>query len=1073
MPWTPPPEDQPLQAPLQPAAGGWQPPAEDQPLGAPTEWQPRIGTSLLDAIKAGYQSSGTGLTLRGKLPDVVMDPHAEQWYHTLAKGVTQLVSDAPEMLGGAIGGAAAGSEAPIVGNVIGGGIGAFAVPAAFRKALMLQYSKGSVTSVADFLERTGIVGAEAAKQGLVGGLTAGVGPLAQGALEPLAGAGAAVLGAKAAEIGTMTLAPELLEGRLPEPKDFLNGAILVGSLHAVGMVAGNFRSVYEKTGLKPDELVAAAKQDPVLAQELQEPMGPAGVPKSLEPQANAQAVQNSLPGLPANKDLVSEVFGPTVRIPDPAPAPQINYQYIDTTSQMDGVLQKATELADAAVQAQRRGTQSWDQSMQGAVDLLKAGGLDVVRQPGVGATDAEIVARHWVVQGAVTDMVARAKEFAALDNPTPEQVATFEAAMARPSVALAVAQFKGASAEVGRAMNAMKITDGVMENAQLIQEAVAKGGVSPKDLANLVAQLDSPEGAARAARDLHPASTWDQIMEGWKAGLLGPTTVIKKGISDFAMLAARPLIDTVALGFNRLGGSGERMATAEPLARVVGNYQAAKQGLVQAWETLKWNSEPTGGLAESQAAIPGVAGQLIRYPFKAIEAVTTLFQAMQERGEASAQAARRASAEGLDPSTHEYWDKVADYATNETPANAEEFAKRMTFSADLGPAGKNFKRLVNTEMAGGVKPLQVIFPFLKAPLNIFQESARLSPLAPLVGDWRADFAEGGIARNKAVAEMAVGTALTGLGLAWATMGKISGSGDPDPNKARLQQAAGWQPYSINLNGKWYSYRMIHPVGTLLGMTADLHEMSQYVSAEEGDQAWKVAAKGFAHAVTEQTFLQGMSNLVKVLDDPEHKGSTFVQGLAASMVPATLTQTAALVHADPYKRQIDSIKDAVAARLPGLRETLPIQRDPFGEPIANADRVGGISPITQQAQSADLVRTEAARLSSIGNGLGAAAVPKALELPSAGQRDLGKVQLSPEQRDQFGNVSGHLAYSIMEHAVNDPRWATLPDAVKQMVFKSAFERGHQLGAATALSPQDRQQEVQRIVAGLSQRLKPTQ
>ena len=1076
MPWQPPDTDQPLQQAPAPATGGWQPPAEDQVLGgggtgqAPS-WQPRLGTTFLDAIKAGYQSSGTGLTLQGRLPDVVMDPHSEGWYHpfnTLAKGVSQLVSDAPEMFGGMVAGAAAGSEAPIIGNVIGGGIGAFAVPAAFRKALMLQYSQGSVSSVADFLERTAIVGGEAAKQGLVGGLTAGLGPLAQGALEPLAGATTAALGAKAAELGAMTLAPAALEGKLPEPEDFINGAILVGGLHAVGMVSGNLRSVYEKTGLKPDEAVAMAKQDPVLAQELQEPMGPAGVPKTLEPQANAEAIKSAIPGLPANRDLVSEVFGPTVRVPDPAPAPQINYQYIDTTSQMDGVLAKATELANEAIQTQRRGTQSWEQSMQGAVDLLNAGGLDVIRQPGTGATDAEIVARHWVVQGAVTDMVTQAKAFALLDNPTPEQVATFEAAMARPSVALAVAQFKGASAEIGRAMNAMKITDGVMENAQLIQEAVAKGGVAPKDLANLLAQLDSPEGAARAARSLHPASTWDQIMEGWKAGLLGPVTVIKKGLSDFTMLAARPLIDTVALGLDRVAGGTERMAAAEPVARVVGNYQAAKQGLVQAWETLKWNSEPTGGLAESQAAIPGAFGQVVRYPFKAIEAVTTLFQAMQERGEASAQAARRAAAEGLDPSTHEYWDKVADYATNEVPANAEEFAKRMTFSADLGPAGKNFKRLIGTEIAGGVKPLQVIFPFLKAPLNIFQESARLSPLAPLVGDWRADFAEGGIARSKAVAEMAVGTALTGLGLAWAAMGKISGSGDPDPNKARLQRAAGWQPYSINLDGKWYSYRMVHPVGTLLGLTADLHEMSDYLSADESDKAWKVAAHAFAHAVTEQTFLQGMTTLIHGLDDPARNGATVVQNLAASMVPATLTQTAALVHADPYKRQIDTIKDAVAARLPGLRENLEPQRDPFGQPIANDERVAGISPIVQNAQSTDLVRTEAARLSSIGNGLGAPAVPRSVELPNAGQRDVGKVPLSPEQRDLFGDVSGHLAYSIMEHAVADPRWATLPDAVKQTVFKQAFARGHQLGAATALSPQERQAEVQRIVGGLAQR-----
>jgi len=258
----------------------------------------------------------------------------------------------------------------------------------------------------------------------------------------------------------------------------------------------------------------------------------------------------------------------------------------------------------------------------------------------------------------------------------------------------------------------------------------------------------------------------------------------------------------------------------------------------------------------------------------------------------------------------------------------------------------------------------------------------------------------------------------------------------------------------------------HALGTLMGMMADVHEMGQYLDANESDQAGKVAVNAFAHAITEQTFLQGMSTLVKALDAPEKNGEVFMQNLAASAVPATFTQTAALIHEDPYKRQIDSLKDAVMARIPGLREGLTPQRDPWGEPVPNDDRVAGVSPIIAKDQSSDLVRTEAARL-----GVGVQPAPHSIELPAAHQHDLGKVELTPQQRDVFGDVSGHLAHSIMIGIVNQPGWAAMPAAIQTEVFEKVFEKANQVDKMTAISPEQRQQEMQRIVAEVSKRMSP--
>ena len=1065
----------------------------DQPQSV---YQPRVGHGLWDAAQAGMQSSATGLLANRRLPDVVLDPQHSTWAERMTSLAARTVNDLPIMGFGAAGGGAvgavAGSEVPVIGNVIGGvvgaGAGSFALPTAIRTALMEAYSKGAVTSASDFLNRTNIVLAETGKDALIGGLSAGTGygvkgvvaPLAEGALSAGAARAATTAAGMGAEYGTMTLAPAALDGRLPEPEDFLNAAIMVGGLHAAGAVSGKLRDVYAKTGVTPEQGAADAHADPVLKAQLVAPEGTAPlvegqqtspVPEAYQGVADAQAVRDAIPGVAAQ--VAQEFYGPTIHIPDEPEPTQINYQYLNTPSQVDGALVRLSQLTEEAIQNQRRGTVSNGETEAAAQKILcNMLGVDPntpLRQIGEASNAAQLLAMKQLTEGAANEMGAEAQRYLALGtNASPEDTARFLSAIDR--CALIQQQFLGARAEAGRALQILQnTTDHGAASARLsmIEAVMAKFGKDPAKLAEMLGDLDNPEGAARAAREMTKATTWDMVVEGWKAGLLGPVTVVKKSISDLTMLLSRIGVDVGALAIDKVTGQNQMSAT-EPLARIQGNYQGVKDGLVQAWAVLK-NEAPADGVTENfKQAIPGLAGTIIRSPFRAIEAVTQLFSCIEQRGEAYALGARQAAAEGLEAGTHEFSDRMAELATNpseEMIQHLEEFGKRTTYSADLGEFGRNTRKWIGTEMGDtGIAPLQVVFPFLKAPLNVFKESARLSPLAPMVGEWRADFGDGGIARNKAVAEMAIGTALTGLGLAWAASGRISGSGDPDPAKRRVAQAAGWQPYSINIGGEWYSYKMIHPVGTLLGMTADIHEMSHLMDIGEQDKVTKVAANAFAHAITEQTFLQGMSTLVKALDDPAHGGETMMQNLAASVIPATVTQTTALIDRDPYKRQINSMKDAMMARLPVLREGLMPQRDPWGEPIPNDERLGGISPITEKIPSNDPVRTEAERLA-----VGAQAAPHSLQMPTGHMKDLGKVELTPEQRDVFGDVSGHLAYGIMQPLVNSPGWAKLPDDFQRMAYQKAIEAGDKLGKATAISPEQRQQEIQRVIAGISQRL----
>jgi hypothetical protein len=239
--------------------------------------------TFLEAVEAGFDMSVSGL-MRQR-PDMVLPKDAPMFYR-IASQVSQLAGDVPAMVAGGIAGGAAGTAAggavgtvalPIVGTVggaaaggvMGTGAGAFALPEAMRTVMMEHYEKGDVKDFGDFWERTSAVAINSLKAGTVGALTAGVG----GKVAAIAGEVAAPVVVKTAaqltaEVATMTTVGAALEGKVPEPHDFIDAAILVGGLHGAGYAAGKMRGMYAKGNVTPVEIAQAAQQNPKLKQEI-------------------------------------------------------------------------------------------------------------------------------------------------------------------------------------------------------------------------------------------------------------------------------------------------------------------------------------------------------------------------------------------------------------------------------------------------------------------------------------------------------------------------------------------------------------------------------------------------------------------------------------------------------------------------------------------------------------------------------------------------------------------------------------------------------------------------------------
>lgn len=1067
---------------------GSQPAAPVAPRAAP----PREASGVWDSFVAGYQGSATGMLLRGKLPDIVLDPHHSKWYERALSGVATMASELPEMIAGtiagsALGGAVSGPAAP-VGALLGGGAGMMAVPAEIRESLVRAYQNGDADSSTSFLARVGIairglgdkeVMTATAKAAAVGAATMGVGGLAAkavgGALAPAAGQGLRVVAARTAgELGAMTVAPAALEGRLPEMQDFADAAIVVVGMKGATAAAGKLAKIYAKTGIEPAQVAADARADPSIAESLRGPGDE--IPAAYKPAAEAEMLRNALPEAPKVAEIMANPRG---TITDGKEPNHINYRYTESAEDVQALRAKIAETFKPEIEA-ARGKESWAETHVKAQAVIanRLAGMSPEKQAELTSMKfedlaAQSMAVEAMAQRAAFDARAAATEIARKGNEaTPEDAARLAAAISQAALLHEVDQGNGAA--IARALNSRKAAKERGALADSMQAALAEFGEDPHVLARMVLGLHTTAQMTKFAKDAAKAGIWEKIVEAWKASILsGPITQVANLVGNTTFAALRPVVDLVASGISK------DVSAAEPFSRIFGNLQGAKDALVFAGSALQTaygeggirgvikaaavGSEAELGKSEQfRKAIEGTKGDIIRLPFRALSLADDFFKLMNSQGERYALATRQAVKEGFNLSTREFRERVVDLVQNDAKiAEAgDKAALRLTFNTPLGEKGLAVQNLVKKAN------LQLLVPFIRTPANIFKEMVRMTPLAPVIGEWRKAYEAGGAERAKAVSEMAMGTAISAVVASYVMDGSITGQGSADPNKRRVEEAAGKQPYSIKIGDTWYSYQRLQPVGTLMGMAADLTTVWHHVSEEEGNKGATMLSVAFANAVTQQTFLQGITSIVQVLADPERYGTRFVQQYAGSLVPSIIAQPTAM--ADPLQREIHGIVDAVKARIHGLRETLQPKINVLtGQPMEAKERAGEILPITEAQVSKDPVLSEAARL-----GVGVAKAPKSVELSTGGlDKKLGKLELTPEQQTIFASASGELAHRILTPLVTGDNWARTPDLIKKKIYATVIMEARKAGEARAIPPEQMAAQMMEIATKLVRKLQP--
>lgn len=781
------------------------------------------------------------------------------------------------------------------------------------------------------------------------------------------------------------------------------------------------------------------------------------IPRAYKPLAREEMLRNTIGDQPLKiADVMANPQGQITASKEPN---HVNYRYVEGPEDVKAVQAKIAEVFQAEIEA-KRGTESWTQTQEKAAELLRGRSPEELAGKDFSQLAAEAMAQQALAQKAAFDLAQVSSEIRAAGANVPPELAMRQAA-AIETLAMLHAIDQGNGAAIARALNARKAARETSALGKEAGELLAKYSADPAELARLVGELGTAEQMSRFAEKASKATLWEKVVEAWKAGLVsGPITQTANILGNVTFMATRPLVDAVAVVSSNLRRADERMSAVEPLARVIGNINGTIDGSKAAWAVLK-TGELSGKTESRRKAIEGPVGEIVRVPFRLLSSADAFFRVTNERGEAYALATREAAKEGYNPATREYRERVAELVSNPPEKMLEQIdtaGERFTFNAPLGEKGRAIQATIKK------LHLEWAVPFVQTPANVAKEMLRLTPAAPIVKEWRDAISKGGAEADKAVAEMVIGTAVGTTVFAFALSGNISGQGDPDPRKRATQMASGWQPYSIKVGDQWHSYQRLQPVGTLIGMAADAATVWDHANEDESDKIPKIMSTAFANAITNQTFLQGVTQIVNAISDPERFGPKFAQNMAASTIPAVVGQTAQMM--DPYQREVYSILDAIQNRIPGLREDLMPKRDPYGEPVAAKDRLGEISPITTSTMSTDKVRLEAARL-----GVGVAKAPKDIELPAGRDPKLGKVELTPQQRDIFADKAGHFAHQILTQIVNMPGWETMPNMTQRQVMEKVFESSRKMGKAAAVPPEQIIREAQRISNELQLRLQP--
>ena len=326
-----------------------------------------------------------------------------------------------------------------------------------------------------------------------------------------------------------------------------------------------------------------------------------------------------------------------------------------------------------------------------------------------------------------------------------------------------------------------------------------------------------------------------------------------------------------------------------------------------------------------------------------------------------------------------YMNENFDSGTSALAKYAADVADELAFTKDLtkGTIGHSIYKALSQHPSTAF-----VVPFIKTPLNILGYSADRTLLALRnYKQLRAELNDADpLIRNAAIGRLT--TTISGLaGLVYGinTANRegffhVSGGGPRDIERRKRLEETGWQAYSIKIGDKWVSYQRLDPFATIIGLYADIGDMSYEgefnVTQGSLDRLFIATAITLQRNILNKSYLASLNQFMSALtDNSGTKMEKFLGNLGSNFIPAsgllrtTVGGIGAGIMGDHEQKELRNIGDYFLRTLPGQQGKLDPKRNLLGE-VKEYDGTNfwrATMPINLSFDKGDVVMKEIAEL----------------------------------------------------------------------------------------------------------------
>lgn len=619
--------------------------------------------------------------------------------------------------------------------------------------------------------------------------------------------------------------------------------------------------------------------------------------------------------------------------------------------------------------------------------------------------------------------------------------------------------FEGAGAEAGRTLRIRQLPPGstAKQIAAMTDELAEAGGIDKlREAAGVLKDRENitKAGRAKAQRLAQGGPISNSIQAYWYFSMLSGLKTHAVNMTSNALNMMWQIPErALAAQVSKLRGATDGVQEGEAKAMFFGMINSFGSGLRAAGRTLatgeatdafgavykgrdqaisgaKWGiTGPEGSAGHAMGKAVDLLGTVINSPTRLLQSEDEFFKHIAIKMETEAQAVRSAAVhdnlEGAEAAGR--IQEIRENPSHDILQASQDFSKDVTFTTPLGEQGSKAQAWINSN------PItRAVVPFFKVSTNLIKWVGLRSPLAPLARSVRADIMGGGAKADLAIAKMSLGSmiGLTFADQAW--QGNVTGNGPENPELQAMWRIKN-QPFSFKLptavvdavdktlntvtfgvaggvsafmrkdagdGMTWVAYNRMDPFGTMLGTAASFGEMVGNMSDPDKEQVAGSLALSLAKVATDKVWTKTAADALEAVYGPPGAGEKWLQRMAGTLfIPNVFAQPAKDM--DPVWRDVQSITDAVRARIPGFSKDLPPHRNIWGDAIHMEGGIGPdiISPFYTQKEGHDPATDWA-----IKNQVGLQAAARTQSFSKTG----GDVQLTPKEYSDFVELAGNKA-----------------------------------------------------------------